>query len=48
MMNRILELQRPGAQEFYKQRLREMKVEGPIMQPAPRQQFHAQVISLVA
>lgn len=47
MMERILELQDPARQEYYKQRLRENKVEGRRMEAAPRQNFHAQIISLV-
>lgn len=49
MMDRILDLQKPGAQAHYEQVLRDSREEGSIMRGAgPRQQFHAQVISLVA
>ncbi len=49
MMERILDLQRPGAQEHYERVLRESRAEGAVVRGAgPRQAFHAQVISLVA
>jgi len=49
MMDRILELQRPGAQAHYEKVLRDSRAEGSVVRGAgPRQNFHAQVISLVA
>ena len=49
MMDRILELQKPGAQAHYEERLREMKRGGSRIDGLrPRQEFHAQVLSLVA
>jgi hypothetical protein len=48
MMDRILALQDPARQEYYKRQLRANREEGVRMQAAPRQQFHAQVVSLVA
>ena len=49
MMDRILDLQKPGAQAHYEQVLRESRVEGAVVRgTGPRQAFHAQVISLVA
>lgn len=48
LMDRILDLQKPGAQAHYEEVLRKNKVEGAIVRGAgPRQAFHAQVISLV-
>ena len=49
LMERILDIQRPGAQAHYEQVLQEGRAKGAVMREAgPRQQFHAQVISLVA
>lgn len=48
MMERILELQDPARQEYYKQRLRESKIEGMERRASPRQKFHAQIVSLAA
>lgn len=49
MMERILDLQKPGAQEHYEKVLRDSRAEGAVVRRAgPRQQFHAQIISLVA
>lgn len=46
LMNRILELQEPGRQEYFRQKAAEMRRDREKFQP--RQQFHAQVLSLVA
>ena len=49
MMERILDLQKPGAQAHYEKVLRESRIEGAVMREVgPRQAVHAQVISLVA
>ena len=48
LMTRILEMQEPGRQEHFRQMVLENRREGQMMRPSPRQQFHAQVISLVA
>ncbi len=49
LMERILAMQKPGAQAHYEKVLRDSRAEGAVMRGAgPRQQFHAQVISLVA
>ena len=51
LMDRILELQQPGAQAHYEEVLRQMNQPGSVVQAdgvRPQQQFHAQVMSLVA
>ncbi len=49
MMDRILDLQKPGVQEHYEKVLREGRDAHSVVRRAgPRQQFHAQIISLVA
>lgn len=49
MMERILTLQKPGAQEYYAEQLRKMQEPGQIVKDVrPQQQVHAQIISLVA
>ncbi len=50
LMDRILDLQKPGAQAHYEKVLREGRDGHAAVRggAAPRQQFHAQVISLVA
>lgn len=49
LMERILAIQKPGAQAHYEQVLRNSRAAGSLMRGAgPRQAFHAQIISLVA
>jgi len=49
MMERILTLQKPGAQAHYEEKLREMQRPGQLVKDLrPQQNFHAQVISLVS
>ena len=49
LMERILAIQKPGAQEHYEKVLHEGRTEGGVVRGAgPRQAFHAQVVSLVA
>ncbi len=48
LMARILEMQEPGRQEHFRQMVADNRREDQMMRPSPRQQFHAQIISLVA
>lgn len=48
MMDRILELQRPGREAHYKEMVREASRAGNIPQAVPRQNFHAQILSFAA
>lgn len=45
LMGRILELQEPGRQEYYKRKMREDR-EGQRLDAQPQQKFHAQIISI--
>lgn len=48
LMDRILELQEPGRQEHFQKMVREAKREGSHMSAPPRQDFHAQIVSIAA
>lgn len=49
MMDRILELQDPARQERFKRMVQEQKDPGRVRSdPMPRQQFHAQIVSIAA
>lgn len=47
LMERILKLQEPGRQEYYKEKLREERA-GMLLDAVPRQRFHAQILSIAA
>lgn len=48
LMDRILELQDPARKEHFLQMAKESRQEGSIIRPGPQQNFHAQIVSLVA